>query len=494
MTALGVAGGRVTGVTAGGDWIAADWVVNAGGPHAAAVGRMAGVDLPVHPVRMHQFVTAPVAGLTPGRPVLVEPATTLFAAQEGEGMLLGMRQRDATGEHVDVDWDFLPDVLRTAAHRIPKLHGVAVETAWAGLVEMSPDHVGIVGAVPEVAGFLCANGLSGHGFMLAPAVGRIAAALMLDGDVPGLRSRTAEPAAVPRRMTGRLGGRHALVTGGGRGIGRAISLALAAEGADVAVAFRTDRNRAEETVAAIQATGRRALAVQADCTDPASAEAMVGTVTAAWGRLDLLVNNAGERGRSALLDLDPADWDRVVTVNLRGVFLAATAAARAMRAEGGAIVNIAGASAHRSYPWAGAYGPSKAAVVSLTKQMALEWAEFGIRVNGVKPRADPRTRHRLGGGGTGAGKASRPHPAPAGSARRRTWPPPSSTWPLPTPPTSPGTCCWWTAAAPKPGTSRRDGRPPTLKESARWATRSCGAGRRTWNASGSTRTRSSATG
>ena len=187
-------------------------------------------------------------------------------------------------------------------------------------------------------------------------------------------------------MTGRLAGCLALVTGGGRGIGRAISLALAAEGADVAVAFRTDRECAEETVAAIQAAGRRALAVQADCTEPASADAMIGTVTGAWGRLDLLVNNAGERGRSPLLDLDPADWDRVVTVNLRGVFLAATAGARAMRAAGGgAIVNIAGASAHRSYPWAGAYGPSKAAVVSLTKQMALEWAEYGIRVNGVSP-------------------------------------------------------------------------------------------------------------
>ena len=186
VTAVSVDDGRVTGVTAGGDTLPADWVVNAGGPDAAAVGRMAGVDLPVHPVRMHQFVTAPVAGLTPGRAVLVEPATTLFAAQEGDGMLLGMRQKDATGEHVDVDWEFLPDVLRTAAHRIPKLLGARVENAWAGLVEMSPDHVGIIGSVPEVTGFLCANGLSGHGFMLAPAVGRIAAALMLDGGVPGL--------------------------------------------------------------------------------------------------------------------------------------------------------------------------------------------------------------------------------------------------------------------------------------------------------------------
>ncbi len=187
-------------------------------------------------------------------------------------------------------------------------------------------------------------------------------------------------------MSGRLHGSAALVTGGGRGIGRAISLALATEGADVAVAYRTDRVRAEETAAAVTAVGRRALCVEADCTDRASADAMVGAVTAAWGRLDLLVNNAGGHGRAPLLDLDPADWDRVVTVNLRGVFLAGTAAARAMRAGGGGvIINIAGASAHRSYPGAGAYGPSKAAVVSLTKQMALEWAEHGIRVNGVSP-------------------------------------------------------------------------------------------------------------
>ena len=186
VTAVHVNSSGVTGVTAGGERIAADAVVNAGGPQAAEVGRMVGLDLPVRPVRMHQFVTSPVAGLTPGRPVLVEPATTLFAAQEGDGMLLGMRQPDATGEHVDVDWEFLPDVLRVASHRIPRLAGVQVEKAWTGLVEMSPDHVGIVGTVPELSGFVCANGLSGHGFMLAPAVGRIAATLALDGAMPGL--------------------------------------------------------------------------------------------------------------------------------------------------------------------------------------------------------------------------------------------------------------------------------------------------------------------
>lgn len=183
VTAVHLRGGRVTGVEAGGERLDADAVVNAGGPHAADVARMAGLDLPVRPVRMHQFVTGPIPGLPPRQPVLVEPATSLFAAREGEGMLLGMRQPDATGEHVDVDWAFLPDVLRVAAHRLPALRGAEVVTAWAGLVEMSPDHVGIVGSVPELAGFVCANGLSGHGFMLAPAVGRIASALVLDGEL-----------------------------------------------------------------------------------------------------------------------------------------------------------------------------------------------------------------------------------------------------------------------------------------------------------------------
>lgn len=184
----------------------------------------------------------------------------------------------------------------------------------------------------------------------------------------------------------RLAGQAAIVTGGGRDIGRAISLVLAREGAQVGVAYRSDRASAEAVVAEIEAAGGRALAVGADCTDPEDAAAMVARVQAAFGRVDLLVNNAGARARGSLLDLSEAEWDAVVHVNLKGVFVAGVAAARAMIVQGGgAIVNIAGASAHRSYPMAGAYGPSKAAVVSLTKQMALEWAPHRIRVNGVSP-------------------------------------------------------------------------------------------------------------
>ncbi len=186
VTGVTVSGGGVTGVVVDGAVVAADVVVNAAGPHAAEVGRMAGLELPVRAVRMHQFVTAPVAALTAGRPVLVEPSTTLFVAEEGGGALLGMRQEGAYGAHLEVDAGFLPLVMAEAGRRIPALRGVAIVDAWAGLVEMSPDHVGIIGVVPELPGFVCANGLSGHGFMLAPAVGRIAAGYALGVPVSGL--------------------------------------------------------------------------------------------------------------------------------------------------------------------------------------------------------------------------------------------------------------------------------------------------------------------
>jgi NAD(P)-dependent dehydrogenase (short-subunit alcohol dehydrogenase family) len=183
-----------------------------------------------------------------------------------------------------------------------------------------------------------------------------------------------------------LAGRVAIVTGGARETGRAIGLALAGPGAAIAITYRSDRASAEATAAEIRAAGRKAVAVAADCTDRGSATAMVALVEAAFGHVDILINNAGARARGRLEDLADEHWDRVVAVNLRGVFVASVAVLPAMiRAGGGVIVNIAGASAHRSYPLAGAYGPSKAAVVSLTKQMALEWASHGIRVNGVSP-------------------------------------------------------------------------------------------------------------
>ena len=184
----------------------------------------------------------------------------------------------------------------------------------------------------------------------------------------------------------RFAGRVAVVTGGGSDIGRAIVAQLVAEGAAVAVLAQTNLSRAEDVAAVARAHGVAAIALLADVTDRASVKAVMATVADRLGGLHVLVNNAGSFSRAPLLELDVADWDRVFAVQARGTFLAGVAAARHMVAAGaGSIVNIAGASAHRSFPGGGAYGPSKAAVVSLTEQMALEWAPHGLRVNGVSP-------------------------------------------------------------------------------------------------------------
>jgi NAD(P)-dependent dehydrogenase (short-subunit alcohol dehydrogenase family) len=188
------------------------------------------------------------------------------------------------------------------------------------------------------------------------------------------------------RQGGRFAGRAAIVTGAGSDIGRAIATRLAAEGAMVTIAVGRDMERARAVAADIEAAGGRALPVAADISEASEAARLVEATMGAFGRLDVLVNNAGTFARAPLLDLAVADWDKVFAVNCRGPFLTSVAAARAMAAAGqGTIVNIAGASAHRSFPAAGAYGPSKAALVNLTVQMSLEWARLGIRVNGVSP-------------------------------------------------------------------------------------------------------------
>lgn len=185
---------------------------------------------------------------------------------------------------------------------------------------------------------------------------------------------------------GRLAGKVALVTGGGKGLGRAIALELAGEGADLAVAARSDMASAAKTVEEIRAIGRRAVALSADITERASVEQMAAAAGDALGAIDVLVNNAGHTAYGPLEQLAEADWDEVFAVNTKGVFLCSTVIGRRMIARrSGVIVNIAGASAHRSYPFAGGYGPAKAAVVNLTRQMSLEWAKYGIRVNGVSP-------------------------------------------------------------------------------------------------------------
>lgn len=182
-------------------------------------------------------------------------------------------------------------------------------------------------------------------------------------------------------MGGDLAGRAALVTGGGRGIGRAIALALAQAGAEVAIGYRADATAAE---AAARRCGGRSFAHRADTTDPAAVREVVTEVGRRFGRFDILVNNAGALVRKPLLQTSEADWQRLLEVNVGGYFRTAQAAAAVMR-EGACIVNVASVNAVRPSPGAGAYAVSKAAVHMLTVQLALELAPRRIRVNEVCP-------------------------------------------------------------------------------------------------------------
>lgn len=182
----------------------------------------------------------------------------------------------------------------------------------------------------------------------------------------------------------RLAGRAALVTGGSRGIGRAIAERLARDGADVAIT--THREPGDATLASVRAAGVRGLAVSADLSDSESPTRAVAAAHAAFGRLDILVNNAGGTPITPLLETSAAEWDAVFALNTRGPFLALQAAARLMVAQGGgAIVNIASVAAHGPRPTVPAYAAAKAAIVSLTRSAAAALAPHGIRVNTLSP-------------------------------------------------------------------------------------------------------------
>lgn len=186
--------------------------------------------------------------------------------------------------------------------------------------------------------------------------------------------------------TGRISGKTAIVTGGGSGIGRGISLRFAREGAAVTVADMSMEG-AEETVARIVAAGGRAIAVRTNVTDGAEVAAMTAATVEAFGGLDILVNNAGISFGDTLrlheLELD--GWQRIMDVNLTGVFHCCKYAIPAFLERGaGSIVNIASAAAIGMAPRA-AYAASKGGVVALTRSLAFQYGEYGIRANAICP-------------------------------------------------------------------------------------------------------------
>jgi 3-oxoacyl-[acyl-carrier protein] reductase len=183
-----------------------------------------------------------------------------------------------------------------------------------------------------------------------------------------------------------LSGRSAIVTGGSRGIGRAIVLRLATQGADVAFSYRGNETAASEAAAAVERLGRRAMAVQGDVREPATADALVKTAIDAFGKVDILVNNAGITRDDLIMRMSEEAWRDVLETNLFGAFYAIKAVTRPMlKARSGRIVNITSVSGQAGQTGQANYSSAKAGLIGLTKATARELASRNITCNAVAP-------------------------------------------------------------------------------------------------------------
>jgi NAD(P)-dependent dehydrogenase (short-subunit alcohol dehydrogenase family) len=183
-----------------------------------------------------------------------------------------------------------------------------------------------------------------------------------------------------------LKGRTALVTGASRGIGKAIALGLASAGADVAVLARSTTDL-EEVAGSIEQYGRRALVLTCDVGDPEQIGRAATTTLSEFGGLDILVNNAGGIGHAGpFLDLEPDDWSRVLRVNLESTIrLCHAFGGHMVERRGGSVINVSSIAGLAGTPMLAHYAVSKAAIISLTRTLAAEWASAGVRVNALAP-------------------------------------------------------------------------------------------------------------
>lgn len=199
----------------------------------------------------------------------------------------------------------------------------------------------------------------------------------------------AAPSPTPTTSAPRLAGLVALVTGSSKGIGRGIAQRFALEGADVVINYNSDPMGAEEAVAEVRRAGRRAAAIQANLGSLADVQRLVDAAVSEMGRLDVLVNNAGIETHAPFWDVTERDFDRVLNVNLKGVFFATQAFVRHLRSTNrqGRIVNISSVHEELPFPNFAAYCASKGALRMLTRTLSVELGPLGITINNIAPGA-----------------------------------------------------------------------------------------------------------
>ncbi|WP_027408611.1 SDR family NAD(P)-dependent oxidoreductase [Anoxybacteroides tepidamans] len=184
----------------------------------------------------------------------------------------------------------------------------------------------------------------------------------------------------------RLDGKTAIVTGAGRGIGKAIAIGFAEAGADVAVLSRTKEDL-ETTAREIEALGQKAYVVPVDVTDRRAVQQAVAEVKESAGRIDILVNNAGMNIRTPALDVTDEQWETIMNTNLKSAFMMAQEVGAVMKEQesGGRIINISSVAGHVALRTGVVYAATKAALIQMTKVLAFEWGKYGIQVNSIGP-------------------------------------------------------------------------------------------------------------
>lgn len=173
--------GKVNGVKTKREEISTPIVVNAGGPFASAIGEMAGVKIPVKPLRRQIFITAPFHLTNQAIPLTIDFHKGWYFRREVDGLLLSGPLDSEPSFNLGIDYEAMAETSENAIYRVPALERAHIARGWAGLYEISPDHHAILGKVPEVEGFILANGFSGHGFQHSPAVGKVIAELIVEG-------------------------------------------------------------------------------------------------------------------------------------------------------------------------------------------------------------------------------------------------------------------------------------------------------------------------